>query len=201
MTILTPAALLSFPHLFKPRAPTPGAAERYSCILVFDEKAQATEAFKAMKAAVATCIDEKWGAGKSKDAAFVKGLKHLPFRDAGEKEYEGFDPGKVFISPWRRGDERPGVIDLNGNEILAPGDVFAGQLARASVRAFAFDNSGNRGVSFGLEHVQILKADMPRLDGRKSAAQTFAKAAIEGFDADAYGDPSAASSGDDDFPF
>ena len=68
---------------------------------------------------------------------------------------------------------RPGIVDKNRNEILTKAEVWAGQLARAFVRPFAYDTSGNKGVSLMLENVQIVKADMPRIDGRKSAAESF----------------------------
>ena len=38
---------------------------------------------------------------------------------------------------------------------------------------FFYDKAGNKGVSFGLNHVQIIKADMPRIDGRISVDKAF----------------------------
>lgn len=167
---VTPPGILSFPNLFVPRAPVQGADPRYSCTIIFDEAAQKHEKYLALKRAVMEAIEDEWGAAKAKDTAFVKSLR-LPFRDAGEKSYAGYGPGKVFIQPWTK--QKPGVVDANKNDILAPADVFPGQLVRVAVVPFTYTQSGNKGVSFSLEHVQVLKADMPRLDGRKSAKDTF----------------------------
>lgn len=170
-SVVTPIGLLCFPALFEPKAAAQGGEPRYSCILGFDELALKTAAYQNLRKAALAAITDKWGAAKAGDSNFLRGLR-MPFRQASEKEYAGFDRFEIFISPWSK--NQPGVIDLNGAEIVVPGDVWAGQLARATVRAFAYENSGNKGVAFGLEHVQIVKADGERIDGRRSASQAFA---------------------------
>lgn len=169
----TPLGILSFPNLFTARAPAPGSEPRFSINLLFDKQAQSTEKYREMRQAVARAIDEKWGAGKSKDAAFVAKL-HLPFRSCEEKEYEGYKDLKdgVFINAWST--TKPGVVDADCIEITVPRDVYAGQYARATVSPFAYEVSGNKGVSFGLNNVQICR-DGKRLDGRKAATDDFGK--------------------------
>lgn len=159
-----------FPALYVAKPAAQGGEPRFSCILGFSELAMKTAAYANLRKAVHAAMAEKWGAAKAADANFVRSLR-LPFRQASEKEYAGFDKFEVFISPWSK--NKPGVMDVNGTDILVPEDVWAGQLARATVRAFAYENSGNKGVAFGLEHVQIVKADGERIDGRRSAQQAF----------------------------
>lgn len=166
----TPAGMLSFPHLWVAKPVVQGGEPRFSCSIVFDAAAQQSEAYKQLRKDVAEAIDAQWGAGKSRDAAFVKRLR-LPFRKAEEKSYAGYDPGKIFISPWTK--TKPGVVDVNRQDILVPGDVWAGQIARATVTAFAYDQGGNKGVNFMLSNVQIINQDMPRMDGRRSASDEF----------------------------
>ena len=57
--------------------------------------------------------------------------------------------------------------------MLLPEQVFAGQLVRAAINPFWFDVSGNRGVSWGLNSVQIVRADMPRIDGVMPPEKAF----------------------------
>lgn len=169
--LLTPTGVLSFPHLFVAKAPVPGADARFSMTLIFDEAAQKSAEYAALKKAVMECIAAEWGEAKAKDANFIKTLR-LPFRKADEKsQYAGYNEGSFFISPWSK--FKPGIVDARRNEILVPDDVFAGQLARATVVAFPFSTSGNKGVAFMLNNVQIVKKDMPRLDGRRAAADDF----------------------------
>ena len=51
--------------------------------------------------------------------------------------------------------------------------VYAGQKVRCQVTPFAWLNTGKKGVSFGLNNVQIVKADAPRIDGRVAANKPF----------------------------
>ena len=169
--VTTPIGILSFPVLFTPRPRAQGGEPCFAINLLFDKAAQGTPAYAALKKAVAECINEKWGPGKAADRDFVKGLR-LPFRNPQEKSYKGYDiEGGIYIAPWS--NNRPGLVDARLQEITVPTDVWPGQLARATVNPFAYHNSGNKGVSFGLNNVQICRADGERLDGRRSAAEDF----------------------------
>jgi hypothetical protein len=165
-SVKTPMGILSYPNLIVPKPPAEGAEPRYSCVIVFDEEAQKTEAFKLLKAACAQVAQEKWGANIPKNL-------RTPFRPCSEKEGEPFAscPGGVFISPWSK--QKPGIVGPDLAEVLVADDIWAGQIVRASVRPFAYENTGNKGVSFGLGNLQITKPNMPRIDGRKSAKAEF----------------------------
>jgi len=132
--------------------------------ILFNGEAQTSPEFKALQKAVKGCIKEKWGDNPPSK------LRN-PFRDASEKDYNGYEEGVIYISPWSK--QKPGIVDGRLQDVLAQDDVFPGQLVRATIRPFAYDNSGNRGVSFGLQNVQIVKKDMPRLDGKKAANKDF----------------------------
>ena len=105
-----PNATLSFPVLFAPKPRSEGAKPVYSCALLFDKAAQASAEYKAMQTA---CIE----AAKTKFGANVN-LKTLtfPFRDAGEKDYAGYDEGFTYINPWS--EQRPGVVDAQVQDVL-----------------------------------------------------------------------------------
>ena len=173
-SLRTPTGMLMFEHIFVAKPVVPGGEPRFNMTLVFDPDAQASPEYKALRVAVAQAIDGKWGAGKSKDRAFTDKLR-LPFRDALEKkQYSGFIAGYTFIAPWTK--SKPGLVDGNLQDITAPADVWAGQLARATVAPFAYDQGANRGVNFMLNNVQITKADMPRMDGKRNASADFDRA-------------------------
>jgi hypothetical protein len=95
-----------------------------------------------------------------------------PFRDAGEKSYDGYHPGDIFIAPWSK--NKPGVVDRRKQDILLPEEVWSGQLVRANVNPFAWQHTGRKGVSFGLNHLQIIESKgRQRLDGRPTAGSAF----------------------------
>src|SRR5215471_3364601 len=137
----TPYGILSFPHLFQPKARSEGGEPVFSASLIFDPSQQNTEAFKAMKSACIATAKEEWG-----DKVNLKSL-HMPFRDAGEKadQYEGYEEGGIFINPWTK--SRPGIVDARRQDILLPEEVWAGQLVRMNITPFAWSRSGKQGVS------------------------------------------------------
>lgn len=175
--VMTPIGFLYFPSLFKPKGnkQVPTQAPRFSGMLLFDNSGVQSTAYQGLRQGVFNAIVEKFGAAKANDANFVRGLR-LPFRPASEKQYDGFADGEIFISAWSPAEQKPGLIDLGGNTITDEAAVFGGQLARFTVRPFAYDTSGNKGVGLILEHVQIVKFDMPRRDGGVSAEDAFKQA-------------------------
>jgi hypothetical protein len=162
----TPYATLSFANIFTPRPRAEGGAAVYSCSLIFDPAQQKTPAYKALQDACIAAARKEWG-----DNVNLKGVG-MPFRDAGEKEYDGYHPGHVFISPWSK--NKPGVVDVNRQDVHLPEEVWSGQLVRANVTPFAWTHTGRKGVSFGLNHIQIIKSEgQARLDGRPTAKAAF----------------------------
>jgi Protein of unknown function (DUF2815) len=172
-SLRTPIGMGMFVHLFVARPVVAGGEPRFNLTLLFDKEAQGTAEYRALKAACMEAIDAEFGAGKSKDANFLKTLRSA-FRPAGEKsQYTGFTPDKVFINPWTK--TKPGIVDGNLQDITAASDVWAGQLMRCTVAPFAYNQGGNKGVSLMLNNVQVVNANMPRMDGRKNANQDFDK--------------------------
>lgn len=172
-SIQTPTGMMMFPHLFVPRPVVQGGDPRFSMILVFSPDQQKHPAYAQIKQGVADAIDNKFGTGKSRDVQWLRQVKFTsPFRPAEEKsQYQGFNTGSIFIAPWTK--TRPGLIDAHRQEITVPADVWAGQLARCFVSFYAYQVSGNTGCSLMLENVQVVKSDMPRMDGRQSADKAF----------------------------
>jgi hypothetical protein len=164
-SILTPPGVSSFLNLQTPRAVVTGGELRYSLTIIFDKAQQARPEFKALQEGIDAALKEKW------PARLPVGLKS-PFHDAAEKagQYEGYKPGDIFISPWSK--TQPGCINARKEDIIDFSEFFAGWLVRAKVRPFAYDQGGNKGCSFFLDHVQFLKPGK-RLDGRKAASESF----------------------------
>ena len=159
----TPYATLSFANLFTPKPRFDGQPAVYSCNLVFDPKAPA---YKALQEACIAAAKKMFG-----DNVDLKQVA-MPFRDAGTKSYDGYHPGHTFITPWSK--NKPGVVDANREDILLPEEVWAGQLVRANVMPFAWNAQSKKGVSFGLNHIQVVQSEgRQRLDGRPSAGSAF----------------------------
>jgi hypothetical protein len=163
--LLTPYATLSFPTLFTPKPRSEGGDPVFSCSLLFGVSEQKSKEYKALQAACVEAAKNKFGATVNLSSVA------MPFRDASEKDYVGYDDGVMYINPWSK--QKPGIVDARLGDILDPAQVYAGQIVRAQVTPFAWLNTGKKGVSFGLNNIQIIKADAPRIDGRVAANKAF----------------------------
>lgn len=160
--IITPKARMSFPVLFTPQFPpnkTDGK-KRYSIALLIPDGCDLTLLKQEAKRAAV----EKWG---EKTPANLKS----PFLDAENYEYTGYVSGHTLIRA--TATNKPGVVNAKGENVDDESEVYGGRWAIASLRAYAYDVSGNRGVAFGLQNVQLLDHDEP-LGGRARAEDDFA---------------------------
>lgn len=179
LKVISPIAILSYPHLAAPQPSNDGKAPKYSATLIFTPEALSDPKEKALfdnmqKAAIAA-IEAKWP-GKSegllKSETFKKGFR----RDAESKNYPA---GSIFINV--RSNQQPGIVyahaGLDGKPEKMPvekikEEMYPGVIVRASLAAFAYDNNGNKGVSFGLNNLQKLR-NGERMDGRANAENEF----------------------------
>ena len=159
----TPIGVLSFPTLFVARSAVVGQEPRFSLNLLFSPEVQKTAEYRALDAAMRAAATEKWGAN------VPRGLRS-PRRTAGDKDYAGYEPGWTYIAPWSK--MKPRVLN-NDMLDMVPEDVWAGQHARAFIKFFAYDTSGNKGVACRLDGVHITSQNQPRLDGRRDMAEVF----------------------------
>lgn len=157
--VKTPKFRTSFVNVFQPRAANENAKPKYSLAMLFPEDAD----LSALKKAAQAAAKEKWG------DKIPKNLKS-PFLDAGDYEYDGYEPGMTLVRA--TSIQKPGVVDQKVEPIIEESEFYSGCYARATVRAFAYDNSGNRGVSFGLQNVQKL-GDGDPLGGRTRPEDDF----------------------------
>lgn len=165
-TIITGPVICSFPVLAAPRPPAPGAEPRFSVVCVLSGKQMQEEWFKKLKARCQEVATEKFGANK------LNGLRS-PFRPNTERDVEPFaslEDG-VFFNAWTK--TRPGMVDAKVNEIMDAKEIYSGAIIRVSLTPFAYENSGNKGVSLGLNNIQLLRTDTPRFDGRRAASAEF----------------------------
>jgi hypothetical protein len=163
----TPYATLSFPHLFTKRARAEGANPVFTASFIFGTASQKSPAYKALVDGCIAAAKDKFGANVN-----LKTVA-MPFRDAGDKadKFAGYSAGDMYVNAWS--DNKPGIVDARRQDVLLPEEVWAGQLVRANLTPFAWTNSGKKGVSLGLNHIQIIRTDTPRIDGRASASAVF----------------------------
>lgn len=158
---VTPIFRASFPSVFTPKS-FKGQDAKYSLVMLFDPDVD----LSPLKKCAENAAIEKWGADKKKWPKVMK----TPFRDGDEKpDTPGYE-SKIFVTASSK--KRPGLVDRKRQPILSEEDFYAGCYARAEVIAFAYDEAGNRGVSFSLQNIQKAK-DGEEFSGRKKPEQVF----------------------------
>ena len=68
---------------------------------------------------------------------------------------------------------QPGMVDQKLQAIIAKDAVYGGLICRAQVNAYAYDTNGNKGVTFGLNNLQILKDDGTTFSSKADPAGVF----------------------------
>lgn len=167
--VITPYFRLGFQALFKPsKAKTAPATQepKYSVTAFFPPTAD----LGAMKALANAAVAEKWP-----DAASRPKVLRSPFRKSDEVENwpEAIPTDWIMMTFSAKQDRRPQLVDAQRQDIIDEEDVYKGCWMRAQVRAYAYDNAGNRGVSFGLNMAQKVKEDTPIGATRQKASEVF----------------------------
>lgn len=166
--VVTGKVRLSYVHIFEPFSNQPNQEPKYSCVILIPKSDKKTLA--ALKAAQNAAAE----AGKaSKFNGKIPANLATTLHDGDEEgdldknpEYEGH----YYMSVSSK--TRPGIVDRNVQPILDSSEVYSGCYARVSINCFAYNTQGNRGVSFGLNHVQKLE-DGDYLGGRSKAEDDF----------------------------
>lgn len=167
--VVTGKVRLSYAFLFEARAPkdNPQGEKKFSTSILIPKSDTVTLA--KIKAAQEAAIAAKWPGKRPAKIAFTlhdgDGVKEKTGEPYGE-ECKGHYVMAIASKL------RPGIVDLNRNEIIDADGIKSGDYARVSMNAYAYDVNGNRGVSFGLGNVQLV-AEGEALSSRTRAEDDF----------------------------
>lgn len=168
--LMTPKCRIAWPALFTPQAMKGAAPDtaKYQVTVLIPKDAD----ISVLKTAAAEAANEKFGKKTT-------GIRS-PFRKTEEKESLAELAADFPYYITARSKDRPGVVGPNGKHVDDPEQVYSGRWAKASIQAFAYDSAGNKGVSFGLQNVQLLDNDDPLVIGGGRVAAEAEFEAVEG---------------------
>lgn len=167
--IVTGEVRLSYAYLFEPRREDePDKEGKYGVTILIPKSDKATikKIKDAIEIAKATGKGSKWG---GKIPPNLKVTLHDGDTEKDTEESPEF-VGHYYMSCSSK--ERPGLVDRALNPITDRSDLYSGCYARVAISAFPYSNSGNKGVTFFLNHVQKLR-DGDHLDGRSKPEDVF----------------------------
>lgn len=166
--VVTGRVRLSYFHGFEPYANQPGQEAKYSTAILIPKTDRATikKLRDAQQAALEAGQERTFG---GKIPSNWRDTIHDGDAEADLEKNPEY-AGHLFMSVASK--TKPGIVDQNVRPILDSTAVYSGCYARVSLNAFAYSQSGNKGVSFGLNHIQLL-GDGDYLGGRSNAADDF----------------------------
>lgn len=165
--VVTGKVRLSYVALLEPKA-FEGQEAKYSTVILIPKTDTATikKIQDAQKAAYEAAKNDK-----------LKGIKwervKTTLRDGDEDMDTEEHPeyaGHMFMSISSK--TKPQIIDRYKNKVDSAEEVYSGVYARVSLNAYAYNTAGNKGISCGLNNVQIV-APGDYLGGKASADADF----------------------------
>jgi hypothetical protein len=184
MKVVTGKVRLSFPNLFKARAAEEGQDPKFSVEILIPKTDTKTVA-KIRAAQNAAAESEKGRKALGDPSPFSKfGGEKFNAKKFNDTLRDGDDPdeqdgreeraGNWFMNVRSSEQYKPGVVDKDLQPIVDQSEVYGGVFARVSMSAYAYAVQGNKGVSFGLNSVQVLGYGDPLGAAREDAAEVFA---------------------------
>lgn len=167
---VTEPVRLSYANLFVPRKRDDDDEPEYSVMLIIPKSDTKTLARirSAQKAALAAGAAKGTFGGTTAPKMWADTLHDADAEADLERSPELAGTYYMNVSS----TTKPGIVDASVNPILDQTEVYSGCWARASIRAFAYNNKGKKGVSFYLRHIQKIR-DAERLDGSTTAENDF----------------------------
>jgi hypothetical protein len=169
--ITLPPGIGSYVTVLEPKPDQQGKMKYSTAVLI--PKAREAE-LAPLKALVLKVASEKWG---DKAAAIIAKAKYPVIKDGDKKVDDQGQVDSVYAGKWyfsARSDKKPIVYDAVKNLIYTDDEVYSGCFLRINGGVFAYDYQGNKGVSIGLNSVQVLRKG-DRIDGRKTDGTEFSE--------------------------
>jgi len=161
--VTTPPVRVSFPTIFTPRAVVAGQTPKYGIVMMFEKGDKDHMAsLKQLNNEAELAKSTKWPDQEKAPRIPMAGHDLSPIKD-GDKALnkQGVpiaEKNPEYAGHWiirANSLQQPIVVDRNKAELLDKSKVYGGCYCKVNINPFAYDTSGNRGVTFGLNGVQL----------------------------------------------
>ena len=129
-----------------------------------------TETVGQLKAAAKAALTAKFG------DKIPKNIRN-PLRDGDtETKSDGSPLGAEYAGHYffnTKSTAKPGAVDAHGHDILGNNDIVSGDYGRVALNAYAYDQAGNKGVSYGLNNIMFMSKGESLGGAKPSAASDF----------------------------
>jgi len=159
----------SYVNVFQPKMNDLSGNEEYSMMILIPKEDK--ETLTRLSTAIKKAQSDKWGNKVPTNA-------RNPLKN-GNNEDDLPESARLGDEPYAdhyfmnvKSKQKPGIVDKTRQAVLDPEDFMSGDYCRVALGAYAYDQKGNRGVSFGLQNIQVLGKGEP-LGGRTRAENDF----------------------------
>ena len=166
--VITNRVRMSFLNWASPKKNELNGKDEFGAELLIPKSDEAT--IKSIKIAMKEAIVAKFGDK-------IPGNLRNPLKDGDTATKADGSPladyykGHCFLRT--KSNEQPGVIDSDNNKLTNANDFVSGDYGRASMTAFAYDTTANKGVSFYLQNLLFTDKGESFGGGRASASDDF----------------------------
>lgn len=167
--LVTGKVRFSYVNVFEPRV-TPNGDEKYSVTLLIPKSDSDT--YQRISAEINKTLQENL---TNTFGGVMPANPKLPIHDGDGVRQSGEPYGAECKGHWvitANSNSAPEIVDANCNPIISKKELYSGCYGRASLRFYAYNQNGNKGIGCGLGNVQKLEDGQP-LDGRTTAAEDF----------------------------
>lgn len=167
-------ARLSYAHLFEPyKAPNSEGDPKYSAVFLIPKND--TQTLQHIQAAINAAVQDGVERRVFKQAIDPQMLKYPPLRDGDAPKDDGESRGEAFAGHWYISAKAsqtnpPKIVDHQVQPVLNRDEVYSGCYVNAAIQFYAYENSGNKGITASLVAVQKA-ADGERLGGGAPSAE------------------------------
>lgn len=149
--VITGEVRASYVYVYEPRINDLSGKTEYSMVALIPKSD--TKCKQALDAAVAAAIEYKWPGKKPPRV-------DNPVRDGDGEKPRGGEYGEECKGHWvlnLKSNSKPDIVDGSLNPLMDKNEFQSGDYCRVSISAYGYDQSGNRGISFGLNNIQVLR--------------------------------------------
>lgn len=168
MSLVTGKVRFSYVNVFEPREI--GGEKKYSVTLLIPKSD--TQTYQNIMAEINKILQESIS---SVFGGVMPSNPAIPVYDGDGLRPNGEAFGVECKGHWvlsAKSNNAPEVVDAGINPIISKNEFYSGCYGRASIRFYAYNKNGNKGVGCGLGNVQKLEDGQP-LDGRTTASEDF----------------------------
>lgn len=169
-TIVTGEVRLSYVNVFTPKPPLSGGEPKYSVMVLLPKSDVATK--QAIDTEIQRVLAE---AVSTTFGGQTPTMPAIPIYDGDGVRQNGEPFGEECKGHWvftASSLNKPEVVDANVQPIISSTAVYSGCYGRVSIRFFAYNKAGKKGVGCGLGNIQKLRDGEP-LGGGTTAEQDF----------------------------